>query len=190
MSYRVAKDLLNKIIEQLNLGLHADSPLGHLTLLRAQAIFNQVIPWVYQQPDQDTIIKLKISAVYQVWLKSVMGQELRGGGPESGPSYFLTIYSRSPGQITPLYQIWAKSIFCQELGGGGPQSGPSAFSTRYSFFLAKNTPLCQISAKSKSGPRPRLRRGHPRYDYRKERLNLRISSYLFKTCFLKLYRRR
>ena len=24
---------------------------------RAQAIFNQVIPWVYQQPDQDTIIK-------------------------------------------------------------------------------------------------------------------------------------
>ena len=57
MSYRVAKDLLNKIIGQLNLGLHADSPLGHLTLLRAQAIFNQVIPWVYQQPDQDTIIK-------------------------------------------------------------------------------------------------------------------------------------
>ena len=24
---------------------------------RAQAIFNQVIPWVYQQPDQETIIK-------------------------------------------------------------------------------------------------------------------------------------
>ena len=157
MSYRVAKDLLNKIIGQLNLGLHADSPLGHLTLMtsnlfpdiihstkdlefaqlfvdhfssmsdedlqiyeslmikfyqrliqkynadntnflaanldedsqitdvplnnqhiesffgtfkygkqgykftnnqfRAQAIFNQVIPWVYQQPDQETIIK-------------------------------------------------------------------------------------------------------------------------------------